>query len=120
MSKVLLVDDDRDMMALTANWFKKAGHEVSMAASGEEAIEMLKADKADLVVLDYAMPGMDGPATFKAMKEDEGLKNIPVLFRTGMDDGSSADVMESLNPAGVVPKSEGKASLMKAVAGVLG
>ncbi len=120
MSRILLVDDDEDMMRLTGNWLKKAGHDVSMAASGQEALDWLGANDADLILLDYAMPGMDGPETFKAIKAVEKLKDIPVLFRTGMDDGDSAEIMGSLNPDGVVPKSEGKGTLMKAVAGILG
>lgn len=119
MSFILLVDDDGDMIKLTANWLKKAGYEVATAASGEEAIEFVSSTKPDLIVLDYAMPGMDGPATFKALGEKEESKEIPVLFRTGMDDMSAAEVMESLSPKGVVPKSEGKAALIKAVAAAL-
>ena len=120
MSNILLVDDDEDMIRLTANWLKRAGHEVFTATSGQEALDFLSAAKPDLIVLDYAMPGMDGPATLEAIKASESTKNIPVLFRTGMEDGSINDVMEKLSPAGVVPKSEGKSSLLNAVSDILG
>ena len=119
MSLILLVDDDEDMMKLTANWLKKAGYEVATETSGEAALAYVSNTKPDLILLDYAMPVMDGPATFKALQEDPAAKEIPVLFRTGMDDMSISEVMETLKPRGVVPKSEGKAALLKAVSGVL-
>ena len=113
MGKILLVDDDKDMLTLSSMWLKKTGHEVVSVTSGKEALDYLKTDKPDLIILDYAMPEMDGPAVFKAITADDETKNIPVLFRTGMDDDiGSHDV-------GVIPKSEGKAALLQAVADVL-
>ena len=93
MSHVLLVDDDADMLKLTERWFMKAGYEVSVATSGEEALSAIQAD--------------------------ERTKNIPVLFRTGKDDEKEQAVMESLHPAGVVSKADGKPQLMKAVESIL-
>ena len=113
MSRILLVDDDRDMIRLSANWLKKAGHEVIEAYSGEEALT--KASGCDLIILDYAMPGMDGPETFKALKSSEDTSGIPIIFRTGMEDEESLKKMEEIHPDGVASKSEGKACLMKAV-----
>lgn len=119
MSVILLVDDDEDMMKLTANWLKKAGYEVRMASSGRAAFEELKEALPSLIILDYAMPQMDGPEVFRQLRSDERTKAIPVLFRTGMDDGSIDDIMEELKPEGVIPKSEGKKSLMQAVEEIL-
>lgn len=68
---------------------------------------------------EYAMPEMDGPVTFEAIRADEKIKDIPVLFRTGKDDESLSNIMEKLQPAGVVSKADGKPQLMKAVADVL-
>lgn len=116
MGKILLVDDDKDMLTLSSMWLKKTGHEVVSVTSGKEALDYLKTDKPDLIILDYAMPEMDGPAVFKAIMTDDETKNIPVLFRTGMDD----DVLSDLAPAGIVSKSEGKQALMTAVSGILG
>ena len=119
MSHVLLVDDDADMLKLTERWFMKAGYEVSVATSGEEALALLLKKLPDVILLDYAMPGMDGPATLSAIQADERTKNIPVLFRTGKDDEKEQAVMESLHPAGVVSKADGKPQLMKAVESIL-
>ncbi len=116
MNRILLVDDDSDMMMRCGNWLKKAGYEVFKATSGQEALDLLGTTEVDLIILDYAMPGMDGPATFEAIKNMDTAKNTPVLFRTGMDDAAASDIMNALNPAGVIPKSEGKTALLKAVA----
>ena len=119
MSRVLLIDDDSDMLMLTAHWFKKAGHEVTTATSGQEALDILKSQVPDIIVLDYAMPEMDGPATFEAIRSIEAVRDVPVLFRTGKEDESLSDVVDRLHPAGVVSKAEGKPQLMKAVTDIL-
>ena len=119
MSHVLLVDDDEDMVRMTERWFKKDGYEVETALSGQEALVSLAVRKPDLIVLDYAMPGMDGCQTFQAIRGEEAFRDIPVIFRTGNDDEGVAGIMEQLGPDGVVPKSEGRASLMQAAAGIL-
>ena len=61
--KILIVDDDQDMIMITERWFTKAGYEVSRAASGQEAVDILKKEDFDLVLLDYSMPDMDGKDT---------------------------------------------------------
>ncbi len=119
MSRILLIDDDADMLKLTERWFLKAGYDTDTATSGEAAIELMKSVIPDVILLDYAMPVMDGPATLRAIRANERTKEIPVLFRTGKDDLSSSEEMEALNPAGVVSKAEGKPVLLKAVENVL-
>ncbi len=119
MSQILLVDDDEDMMMLTAMWLKRAGHDVATVTSGEAALNFLKAEKPQLILLDYAMPGMDGPATFKAIREDRSLDDIPVVFRTGKEEEDIDSIKQELSPDGVIPKSWGKPKFMKAVEAAL-
>lgn len=112
MSLVMLIDDDTDMLKLTERWIIKAGHETLCASSGAQALELLKTARPDVIILDYAMPEMDGPAVYKAVKADDGTKDIPVIFRTGKEDSESESILSGLSPAGVVPKSEGKPGLL--------
>ncbi len=119
MSHILLIDDDEDMTKIVVRWFTKAGYEVSTATSGRQALDFLAGEKPDIILLDYAMPEMDGPATFKEIRSNESLRDIPILFRTGKEDEGFADIMESLHPDGVVSKAEGKPKLLKAVADIL-
>ena len=119
MSMILLVDDDEDMLAITGRWLEKAGYEVTRASSGRDALSFLSNRKPDLILLDYLMPEMDGPTFLNKIRTNDAYKNIPVLYRTGMEDavGNSDDTLAK--PDGIVPKSEGKTALMKAVEHIL-
>ena len=119
MSRILLIDDDNDIVMLTARWFTKAGYEVATATSGKEALLMLKSETYDAILLDYAMPEMSGPEVLAAIRTNNDTKNIPILYRTGMDDTDlSGD--ENCKPDAVVSKSEGRPVLMKTVESILG
>ncbi len=118
MNHILLIDDDEDMLAMTGRWLEKSGYRVSKAASGKAALEMIPGDRPDLILLDYAMPEMDGPAVLKAIRSDDSMKDIPVLYRTGMDD--LCDGGDELStPNGTVAKSEGRNALIAAVGNIL-
>ncbi len=113
MSRILLVDDDEDMLAMSGRWLERAGYEVTKVSSGKEALSVLAEWIPDLILLDYAMPEMNGPALLKEIRAVEELKKIPVLYRTGMDDQELGG--NELKPDGIVPKSGGKPCLMKAI-----
>ena len=120
MSCVLIVDDDTDMLAMTARWLQKSGYEVITAASGKEALSVLSGSRPDLILLDHRMPEMDGPAVLKAIRSDEAIKDIPVLYRTGAEDLDDQGDGDQPKPDGIVPKSGGRPALITAVGEVLG
>ena len=91
MSTVLLIDDDEDMLLMTGRWLEKAGHQVVKAPSGEEALRLLSEERPDLILLDYAMPGMSGPEVLKEIRSKTEGSPIPVLYRTGMDDAADME-----------------------------
>ncbi len=116
MKRIMLIDDDTDMMKITERWLIRGGYEVRLASSGREALALLEnGTSVDLILLDYAMPEMDGPATLEAIRKTETAKDIPVLFRTGKDDGDAAAVMEKTGAQGIVSKADGKPVLMTAI-----
>ncbi len=119
MSHILLIDDDEDMLAMTGRWLEKGGYEVMKAASGKEALDKISSDRPDLILLDYAMPEMDGPAVLAAIRSNPDTKDIPVVYRTGMDD-TDCEGSGDVRPDGIVSKSEGRPSLMKAVEEIFG
>ncbi|WP_051204873.1 response regulator [Butyrivibrio sp. VCD2006] len=119
MAVILLVDDDEDILAMSGRWLEKAGYEVIKAMSGMEALSVLSDKKIDLVLLDYVMPEMNGTETLRKIREDERFKDLRVVVRTGMQDQEIEEELESLNPQKVLPKSEGKAAFLDAVAQVL-
>lgn len=119
MKRILLIDDDEDMLAMTERWLEKGGYEVVKAVSGKEALDILNHQKPDLILLDYAMPEMNGPEVLAAIRSNNDTKNIPVLYRTGMDDTDFYGD-ENCKPDAVASKSEGRPILMKAVESILG
>lgn len=116
---VLIVDDDEDMLALVSRWFSKGGYEVETAVNGRDALDKIKNNKPDIILLDYLMPEMDGPATLAAIRADDAIKDIPVIFRTGMEDIESYNDSDDVRPDAIVPKSGGKPEIIKAVEDLL-
>jgi len=81
MPKLLIVDDETDVREFAANFFRKRKIETSTAASGEEALEMIKKDKPNLVLLDIRMEGMNGIQALEAIKQYDPA--ISVIMVTG-------------------------------------
>jgi CheY-like chemotaxis protein len=67
---VLLVDDEFSVAEVLQSVLADSGHEVMTAVNGQQALERLGERRPDLVLLDFMMPTMDGPAFLKAMKQD--------------------------------------------------
>ena len=86
-SRILCVDDDIGMLNTIEDILINAGYTASLAKSGRQALDMLnKGMDYQLVLLDVDMPEMDGYETFKAIREIDSARNIPIIFLTGMDD----------------------------------
>lgn len=82
--KILVVDDDPDMVEATTMILKSKGHDVIAAYGGIEGLEKAKAEKPDLIVLDVMMPDKDGYSVCKELKADPALCDIPVLLLTAV------------------------------------
>jgi two-component system, cell cycle response regulator len=85
-ARILCVDDDPDTLVAITGGLDVLGFETRCARSGEEAVEALLREGADVVVLDLGLPGMDGIATCRALKTIAGESFLPVLFLTGSTD----------------------------------
>jgi len=84
--KLLLVDDFRDIVLATRIFLEGEGYEVLEAYDGVQAIDILKAETPDLIILDVMMPRMDGWATLTKIQADPRLVGIPVLMLTALND----------------------------------
>ena len=89
-SQVLVVDDDELSRLEIARIVEQQGHDVSEASNGTQALEMLRAGKSNLVLLDLLMPGIDGFEVLRQMKADSTLSSIPVIVITAAGDPGSA------------------------------
>ncbi len=83
---ILVVDDNEENRELLARRLGRQGYPVRQAASGTEALEALRAEPADLVLLDVLMPGMSGYDVLQHLKADEQLRGIPVLMISALDE----------------------------------
>ena len=80
--KILVVDDENDILEFIQYNLKKEGYEVHLAHNGQEAIDIAKKVKPDLILLDVMMPVMDGIEACKQIKSDSDLEKTFIVFLT--------------------------------------
>ncbi|KVU60305.1 response regulator [Burkholderia cepacia] len=83
MPHLLVVDDEDDIRSLLTGFFRRHGHEVSVASDGESLFTALKAQPIDLVILDIMLPGEDG---FSLCREIRATSGIPIIMLTAIAD----------------------------------
>ncbi|MFQ5888167.1 MAG: PleD family two-component system response regulator [Candidatus Hydrothermarchaeales archaeon] len=94
MARILVVDDERDIVTLVKIILEKEGHEIVAAENGEKCMEILRTNKPDLILLDIRMPGESGWDICRKIKGDAETKDIPVVMFTVR--GSQKSVEKSL------------------------
>ncbi len=82
----------------------EGGFDLMTADSGENGVRMAADQVPDVILLDYMMPDMDGPATFRALRAQEETRAVPIIFMTGMAQGADGRQFGELVPAAVIPK----------------
>lgn len=80
MKKILIVDDEPNIVMSLEYTFKKNNYEVFIARDGQEALDILKTNYPDVIILDVMMPMVDGFATLEHVKKDTNLKHTKVMF----------------------------------------
>ena len=124
--KILVVDDEPDVVAYLVSLFEDNDYIVVSASDGEDAMNKLKSEKPDLVTLDISMPEKSGVRFYREVKQDAALKDIPVVIVTGVestqDGGTGSDFERFLStrksippPDGFITKPIEKAELLGAV-----
>lgn len=119
MKKILVVDDSPVTLRGIKAMLDK-DYQITVATSGEQALQSLKKRRPDLILLDYEMPGLDGRETLEKIREDEEISDIPVIFLTGVADKEHIAAVLKLNPAGYFLKPAEKERLIGAIEEVLG
>src|SRR5258706_5732294 len=82
MAKILVVDDDKDIIDIIRYAVAQAGHEVIEANNGKEGLECAATEHPNLIILDIMMPEMDGLTTNTHLANDPDTKDIPVIILT--------------------------------------
>jgi CheY-like chemotaxis protein len=98
MPHVLVFEDEKDSRDFIAQYLRREGHTVSIAADGETALHKLITERVDLVVLDLTMPGMNGIELLEVMRVYLRLQAMPVIIVTG---NANADDLRKVWSLGV-------------------
>ena len=80
MKKILIVDDEPNIVMSLEYTFKKNNFEVFIARDGQEALDIVKTNFPDVIILDVMMPMVDGYATLEQIRKDDNLKHTKVIF----------------------------------------
>ena len=112
--RILVVDDDKEVVRLMRAYLEQAGFEVLVAYDGETAVHNLRREKPDLVLLDLMLPGMDGWEITRLMRSDTNLAATPIIMLTarvddtdkivGLEMGADDYVTKPYNPREVVAR----------------
>ncbi|MCK5565584.1 MAG: response regulator [Planctomycetes bacterium] len=104
MAKILVVDDDGDLVAAISTVLEGKGYEVATASNKEEGMAKIKEIKPDLAILDVMLSTwQDGFEMARELKGDEGLKDIPILMLTGVGDKTGMDFKSETGDAEWLP-----------------
>jgi CheY-like chemotaxis protein len=85
-NKILVVDDEQDIVTIIGKVLKKNGYEITTAKDGLECIDKVSREQPDLILLDNIMPNMDGPAVLSKLKASKETQDIPVIMVTALAD----------------------------------
>lgn len=92
--KILVVDDEEDILELLRFNFSREGYQVSCATSGELALSLVRSEIPDLIVLDLMLPGIDGLEVTRRLKNNPDARNIPIIMLTAK--GEEVDIVTGL------------------------
>lgn len=108
MANILIAEDERDIRDLIQFTLMFAGHKITAAANGAEALELAPKVKPDLIMMDVRMPKMTGYEACREMKKLDEIKNVPVIFlsakgqdeerQTGIEAGAVAYILKPFAP----------------------
>lgn len=117
---ILVVDDDPEQLAMIKEHLKEF-YEVTLVNSGKNVLRMLERYKIDLILLDYIMPEMDGPAVLGIIRSYPEYAEIPIVFLTGVSERETVTkTLVELKPKGYVLKPAKKSEIVAKIIDVLG
>lgn len=112
--RILVVDDDREIVRLVKAYLERSGYEVLVAYDGESALHMLRRERPDLMLLDLMLPGRDGLDVTRVVRSDGSLAALPIIVLTarvedqekivGLELGADDYVTKPFNPGEVVAR----------------
>ena len=89
MRKILVIDDNQEIVELTKKRLEVSGYSVITAGGGLEGLDKVRNEKPDLIILDIIMPDKDGFEVLKELKKEEATRRIPVIMLSAKSETSS-------------------------------
>lgn len=103
--KILIIDDEADLLETMSYRLRASGYEVITACDGPSGLDKVKSETFDLIILDVMMPGMDGFETIKRLKKETSAQKIPVIISScGREEEEWAKKSINLGASGYVVK----------------
>jgi CheY-like chemotaxis protein len=111
---IIVVDDNPVLLRNMRNMLQDK-YRVTLATSAAQCMKVLGQDKPDLVILDYEMPVVDGKQTLEMIRAEDDIKDVPVIFLTGIADKEHVDAVLDLKPAGYFVKPPMQTKIINAI-----
>lgn len=118
--KHVLIVDDSTVMLKTVKRYLEDSYEVATAISGKLALKFLETKTTDLILLDYEMPELDGPAVLEALRSNPVTADIPVVFLTGIAETSKIEKALKMKPQGYLLKPIDNTKLISTIKSLIG
>ena len=95
MAKILVIDDDAEIVMLLSEFLKREGHEVTSADDPVEGLKKAQALGPDLIILDYHMPKASGAHLFESLRRNQKSRKTPIIFMSG--EASPEDILKEIS-----------------------
>lgn len=114
-NKVLVVDDDPDMLALVGAWLRSEQYEVVTAGDALACVQQAQREQPDVIVLDLGLPAGGGHVALERLKRNPRTAAVPVVVLTASQQAADLDRAADLGAVDVLPKAGDKTSLLAAI-----
>ena len=113
--KILIVDDEPDILRAAKIRLISFGYEVTTASDGNDIVNLVQRDAPDLILLDLRLPRMDGDKICVILKTDDKFKHIPVIIFTASSDPTTSKKVKDSGATGYLIKPFDTAELLKTI-----
>jgi two-component system cell cycle response regulator DivK len=119
MSKILVIEDNADNAILIRELFETAGHQLTVASTGQQGIEMATSDRPDIILLDIQLPDIDGTEVLKRIRASDKVKQIPIIAVTSYAMTGDRELLLDVGFDEYVEKPINVMAFLKIVEGIL-
>jgi len=118
-AKIFIIEDESDLVRALVMMLKSAGYQTACAVDGISAVDRVREEKPDLIILDICLPGCNGFEVFQQLRQDPATERIPIVFLTARSTVEDRQKARHLGAAGYIVKPFQWTNLIKLVQEVL-